>query len=97
MIAPIQTKSENVNKTESKNLLFAFVTPEPHLSDNKIEDLPEVGEESLEILLDWYEKHLFESFLHKNHLKKMSMLTGLNKSIIRQWASKVRKVSLNLD
>jgi hypothetical protein len=54
--------------------------------------LPDVGEESLEILLDWYEKHYTNPPPNKHQLKKMSEITGLNKSTIRAWTSAVRKV-----
>mmetsp|Transcript_24208 Transcript_24208/g.27922 ORF Transcript_24208/g.27922 Transcript_24208/m.27922 type:complete len:209 (-) Transcript_24208:7-633(-) len=54
-------------------------------------DLPDVGEESLEILVDWYEKNFFNPYPNKNQLKRINLLTGLNKSTIRSWTTQVRK------
>lgn len=57
-------------------------------------DIPDVGEESLEILIDWYEKNFINPYPSKSHLNKINKLTGLSKSTIREWATIVRKVSL---
>ena len=57
-------------------------------------DLPDVGEESLEILLDWYEKHPVNPKPNKIQMNKIAQLTGLNKSTIRIWMGIIRKVTL---
>jgi len=53
-----------------------------------------VGEESLEILLDWYEKNYDKALPNKLQIKRLSDLTSLSKSIIRGWTSQVRKHKL---
>lgn len=81
-----------LQKPKVTNRAPAPVPELPPLGGTVEVELPDVGEESLEILLDWYEKHFLDPYPNKCQLKKMSELTGLNKSEIRHWASEVRKV-----
>ncbi|CAI2361804.1 unnamed protein product [Moneuplotes crassus] len=56
-------------------------------------DIPEVGE-SLEILLEWYERHIHRPIPHKAQIAKLHEQTNLSKTIIRAWLAKVRKYKL---
>ncbi|CAI2373677.1 unnamed protein product [Moneuplotes crassus] len=56
--------------------------------------LPDVGEESLEVLLDWYEKNYARPIPNKLQIRRLHELTSLTKSEIRAWTAKVRKYKL---
>jgi len=55
--------------------------------------LKEVGDDSLEILLDWYEKNFIRPSPNKLQIKRLSSLANLSKSEVRNWTSQVRKVN----